>query len=406
MKPVIPVFFFLLLSQISWSQENQLTISGKVLDAKTRGPLSYATIKVKAQALEFFSGSDGGFEFRIPKASDDSLEVSHVGYKTFKERISEIESPVAIYLETDSIKLKSVTVTSRKLNLKEVDNSLRRIKGNLYAYETETTNGLYNLFLSSLEEKGQVELLKQCGYDLSAYDEKAKAFYIAYTASYKSPLNKKDTLTKDYTNFPVVNVSHGAAIVFCQWLTDQYNSNTGKKKFRKVRFRLPTLNEWQIAALGYPQFQSWNLQENKVEVVIPGDTLSELKKGTRATIPVNQEILYPWWNSHYNYRKKVTNNKNCYLGNFNIPPNSIHCLPARPGLDGWIRMANTASYFPNGMGLYDMVGNVAEMIDESGKACGGSWDDLPRESTIHNIKSYKGPDATIGFRVFIEVLDE
>ena len=69
-------------------------------------------------------------------------------------------------------------------------------------------------------------------------------------------------------------------------------------------------------------------------------------------------------------------------------------------------MSITASYFPNDMGLYDVVGNVAEMVDEKGKACGGSWDDLPEESTIHSVKSYAKVDDTIGFRVFMEVIAE
>jgi hypothetical protein len=68
-------------------------------------------------------------------------------------------------------------------------------------------------------------------------------------------------------------------------------------------------------------------------------------------------------------------------------------------------MARTASYFPNDMGFYDVVGNVAEMIDEKEKACGGSWDDLPSESTIHSIKTYSTPNATVGFRVFMEVVE-
>jgi hypothetical protein len=68
-------------------------------------------------------------------------------------------------------------------------------------------------------------------------------------------------------------------------------------------------------------------------------------------------------------------------------------------------MGRTASYFPNDIGLYDVVGNVAEMINENGKACGGSWDDEPKESTIHSVKTYSRPDATIGFRVFMEVVE-
>ena len=68
-------------------------------------------------------------------------------------------------------------------------------------------------------------------------------------------------------------------------------------------------------------------------------------------------------------------------------------------------MGRTASYFPNGLGLYDVVGNVAEMIDEKGKACGGSWNDIPEESTIRSVKTYTGPHDTVGFRVFMEVVE-
>ena len=51
-----------------------------------------------------------------------------------------------------------------------------------------------------------------------------------------------------------------------------------------------------------------------------------------------------------------------------------------------------------------MVGNVAEMISEKGKACGGSWNNLPEESTIVSINSYSGTSGSVGFRVFMEVI--
>ena len=383
----------------------QSTIRGKVVDAKTKLPLSKATIKVKAQNIELTSGSDGGFAVHVNNATNDSLVVSHLGYKTFKRSLSDVSSPITISLEDYSIQLRTVTITSRKLNLRQVDNALRRIKGNLYAYETETTNALYNLFLHSLKEDDQQELLKLCDFDLSGYDESSKSFYENYTAIYNEPQNKNDTLIKNYKDYPAVNIRHEAAVLFCQWFTEQYNNNPGKKKFAKVKFRLPTLNEWQIAALGYPKFQSWNLDENIVEVVIPQDTISEARQGKKATIPVNDEILYPWWMA-YNYRKKVQNSKNCFLGNFKIVKTDKPCPANIPAYDGWTKMSLTAAYFPNGMGLSDVVGNVAEMVDEKGKACGGSWNDLPGESTIRSVKSYTKANDTVGFRLFMEVIEE
>jgi hypothetical protein len=46
------------------------------------------------------------------------------------------------------------------------------------------------------------------------------------------------------------------------------------------------------------------------------------------------------------------------------------------------------------------------MIDEKGKACGGSWNHVPEESTIISVNEYKGPDSSIGFRVFMEVVEQ
>ena len=406
MRVCTTMIIMVLIINTTWSQENTLRISCKVLDAKTKEPLANATVKVKTAEIELIS-VDGNFVFSIPAdAVNDSLEVSYIGYKTFKKRIAEIKDHENVFLEDYSIELKAVTVTSRMLNLKEIDKGLRPIKGILYAYETETTNGLYNLFLNYLEEHGQTELLKQCEYDLSAYDAKTKAYYEEYTKPYVKPLNKKDTTVKNHTDFPAVNVAHGAAVLFCQWLTEQYNSNTGKKKFSKVKFRLPTLKEWQIAALGYVKFQSWNLEENMLEVIIPDDTLSEKPvKGIRKTIPVAQDVLYPWYGAYY-YRRKPQNHLGCFLGNFKVTYVEKPCSFTRVAFDGWTMMARTASYFPNNMGLYDVVGNVAEMIDEKGKACGGSWNDLPSASTLHSIKSYRKPDSSIGFRIFMDVIEK
>lgn len=406
MKTLIPIL--LLFSIQCLAQENKMVISGKVIDARTQLPLSNATIEVKSRSLEMISSLDGTFDFRLPESAvNDSITVSHIGYKPVTKRIADMKDPEVFMMKDYVVELRMVTITSRKLNLKEIDNSMRNIRGNFYACATETTNGMYNLFLSYLEENGQEELLRQCTYEWSGFDEAtSEHFKRVYTVPFKAPADKKDTSVRDYTNYPAVSISHTAAGVYCQWLTEQYNSHPGKKKFKKVKFRLPSLKEWQIAALGYDKFQSWDLLENTVEVVIPDDTVTALLKGVKTKVPVTKDILYPWW-SHYNYRRKPVNFKNCYLANFKSYPMASACAWGRlPSYDGWYKMAQTSSYFPNNIGLYDMVGNVAEMIDEKGKACGGSWDDTPKESTIHSVKTYKRPDDSIGFRIFMEVLEK
>ena len=69
-------------------------------------------------------------------------------------------------------------------------------------------------------------------------------------------------------------------------------------------------------------------------------------------------------------------------------------------------MSSVGVYFPNRMELYDVIGNVAEMIDEEGKAMGGSWNHSPEKSTIKSVNEYEGSDPSVGFRIFMEVIEE
>ena len=401
----ILILLFFIPSLLCHAQ-SQRSIEGTVLDAKTKEPLSWATIKIKEQMIESVANQHGTFGIMVSAEREaDTLEVSHLGYKTVKKSVADIHEPINVLLEDYSVELRAVTVTSRKVSLRNVDQSLKKVKGNLYAYEGETTNGLYSLFLSFLNEEGKEELLKRCEYDLSSYDEETKSFYRIYTAPFTPPENKKDTSQTDFSNYPAVNISYEGAVLFCQWFTEQYNTNPGKKKFKKVKFRLPTLKEWQIIALGYAAFQSWELDENMLQVIVPTDSLTESAKGKKKIIPAS-DVKYPWW-GHYYYRNSVLNAKHCYLGNFKSPPLANPC-PAGPlpGNDGWTKMSPTCVYFPNKMGIYDVVGNVAEMVQEKGKACGGSWDDTPEESTIRSVKTYEKPNGTIGFRMVMDVLEE
>lgn len=408
MKRLIAMLLLTLLVHPGWSQEKTVRISGKVSDGQTGTPLSGATVAVKKRGLELICNDAGEFQFSVsPDALSDSLEVSHVGYKVMKKKLSDVRDDEEFMLASHSIELTVVTINSRNLTMKDIDKSLRVIRGSLYAFETETTNGLYNLFLSYLEEQSPA-LYRKCNYDLSSIYEDDIALFEEYVKPYKRPRNKRDTTVKDYAAFPAVNISHEAAVIFCQWLTEQYNASPGKKQFSKVRFRLPTLNEWQIAALGYTKFQTWELTENLVELVVPDDSLQmSPQKGTKKTIPVGIDVLYPWFGSYY-YRRSAQNHKGCFLGNFKVTSPERLCAwnTDRPGFDGWTMMAQTANYFPNDMGLYDVVGNVAEMIDEKGRACGGSWNDPPEKSTIHSVKAYRRPDPSIGFRVFMDVIEE
>jgi hypothetical protein len=46
------------------------------------------------------------------------------------------------------------------------------------------------------------------------------------------------------------------------------------------------------------------------------------------------------------------------------------------------------------------------MINEKCKAKGGSWDNFIDECTVEKSQTYDGPDPRIGFRIFMEVVEE
>ncbi len=231
---------------------------------------------------------------------------------------------------------------------------------------------------------------------------KGSIFDFSFKGYHYPQVESKETkYNKGYGDYPIVNISYEAALAYCEWFSDLYNTTKGKKKFRQVKFRLPKLKEYQMAALGYKKFQAWELDENLVEVRMPSDSATEKGIGNHLIIKAS-DIDYPWYGS-YNYRRKTQNKRNCWMGNFKVPANSIPCEVRKEAGDGFLFTAPVAMYFPNGMGLYDVVGNAAEMIDEKGKACGGSWDHLPEESTIRSVNSYSGPNGAVGFRVFMEV---
>lgn len=299
----------------------------------------------------------------------------------------------------------------------------------VYARDVEITNREYNTFLEYLKATKLTEQYERCKIDLSAYQglegAMLKAYHQPEFAGKYTPKNLKksrqitqqsiqtmDSLpvppqkfpkafknrnsqhrSTTYEDYPVLRLSYEAANLYCNWLTDNYNKNP-ERQFSKVKFRLPTLNEWRIAALGSNTFA-------KGKPIFEEAVLVKHAKGKPEQRVDSKAIKYPWWMAD----QKPFNHYGCYLSNFKVE-GPCDC-PVQPQAgDGFVFTGPVASYFANDLGLYDVVGNVAEMIDEKGKACGGSWDHTPEESTITSVMQYTGPDLRVGFRVFMEVLEE
>ncbi len=405
MKSVLTILLLAALSQgfLTYGQE---VIVGKVTSCKdNKKPLAFANIVLTKDFSGTTSDENGDFRLVLRSSnSNDSIAVSYVGFETLKLPVATVLKNGAVCLQEGTVILSEVVVSTKQLDQTKLFEKFRLIREDLYAQESETSVGEFNLFLKETEGTPAFEKYK---YDLSGYSGAIKEFYERYHANTPEPKHRGKNWRngeENYAHYPVINIPHEAAISYCNWLTEEYN-NQKKRKYKKVKFRLPTIKEWQIAALGYSKFQSWNLEENTVQVHVPADTNRMLGgPGKRITISTS-DLSYPWFNAYY-WRKNPQNSKHCFLGNFKVPENYTPCELPKVAGDGYSMMGHVTSYFPNDIGLYDMVGNVAEMIDQNGKACGGSWNQLPIECTIRSVTFYDKPKAWVGFRVFMEVIEK
>jgi formylglycine-generating enzyme required for sulfatase activity len=146
-------------------------------------------------------------------------------------------------------------------------------------------------------------------------------------------------------SLPVVNVSRQAAELYCKWLSDKLTLQYGYF----IEVMLPTKAEWEWAAMG-------------------GDT----------------NAVYPWTD------KQVKKARGKPMARYNADGMSVGPCAAD-------------AYPENGFELYNMAGNVAEMIRDADIVKGGSWN-----STLEdlNIKVDKPLEVSpmVGFRPRITYL--
>lgn len=293
--------------------------------------------------------------------------------------------------------IEPVVFPKTNLDIKEIDKQMVSIREPLFASNVEVTNEAYYNFLSYLRDNGFDEQYEVAKIDLRKFEGVALSSMKSYFQ-----LSSGRKKSGGFNNYPVINISYEAAVLYCDWLTQQYNQQE-KRRYRQVKFRLPKQNEWQIAALGYRDFQSWNLSENVVKADIRTKKSKNDWENQQYALS-EYTIKYPWYVHDFAFRNKITNQFDCYLAN--ILDSACDCPATMEKGDGFTMTSPVATYFANGMELYDMIGNVAEMLEEKGKAAGGSWSHSPEASTISSVCSYDGPDVKVGFRVFMEVIEE
>ena len=154
-----------------------------------------------------------------------------------------------------------------------------------------------------------------------------------------------------YKDYPVVGISYEQAIAFCKWRTDRVKAfmTLGKRfKYNDFEYRLPTKIEWE------------KLAEFSIHVL----------------------------------NNNGKNEKGIYQLNCVNPLPNGDCMNAKyPDVTAPVK-----SYEKSLFGLYNMLGNVAEMVQEKGICKGGGWRNRLEECRVGKDQEYTKPTAWLGFR--------
>ena len=231
-----------------------------------------------------------------------------------------------------------------------------------YMLETEVTNKAYNLFLNDLKAQGRTDdYEKACfrsenWYTPNHHNEAARCYYDSFPA---------------YELYPAVNVPYEGAVLFCQWLTKK----VGNPEWEYV---LPSQLDWTWAASGGMTRAAYSM----------GGPFLTAADGT--PYYHYQHVDDSWITRTDSGFQVVDNHPNTVSTNFigsDIP------YPAK-------------SLRANSYGLYNMCGNVAEMVSNPNMAVGGSWLDPGYDIRIYSIKNYTQPSPQIGFRVIARKVEK
>ncbi len=228
--------------------------------------------------------------------------------------------------------------------------------------KAEVTNLEYRTFLFDLLIQGRKDEFLKAKPDQSQWIKSKELI-----GSYLGPMEETYFSSKAYDEYPVVNVSREGADMYCKWLSQELMKFIDKDKQKQFNdVRLPGRVEWVYAASAG-----------------------------------GSDYPYPWKGQF------LRDSKGCFLANYKPFENSYQD-------DGGFLTVKTQTYNPNSVGIYNMSGNVAEMVYNSPNSrkepgtAGGGWMNNAEEIKILGPDPYSGiTDAhpNIGFRVVMTVLN-
>jgi hypothetical protein len=165
----IEIFTVILISLTAIKAHTQnIIVSGKILDAKSGEPLEFASVGVMGKPTGTIANANGEFDFHILNSyENDSLVVSHVGYQSYRAKITDVsKETIVIRLKPRPVLLNEVVIHEKNLTAKEI---VAKTKRNLALNYSTKPFCLQGFFREIEEENGKYVLLSEAAVDL--YDK-------------------------------------------------------------------------------------------------------------------------------------------------------------------------------------------------------------------------------------------
>ncbi len=214
----------------------------------------------------------------------------------------------------------------------------------------EITVSQYNFFLDDLKAQGRLEEYEKYRPAWEHWDGK-------YPMQYNEPMPIDYSLINGEIDLPITNISLEGAQAFCTWLTTYIHAQP-KINLSKSKAILPTEYDWILMAHPF------------------------------------MDNVYPWIDEH---PYDDSGNMFCNVARVYNAFNHGDTAKSRRW---WAKLEPIVSNRPNGWGLYNIIGNAAEMTCE-GYIKGGSWTNSYEECALNRRQQFELPHPEVGFRVLV-----
>ncbi len=233
-----------------------------------------------------------------------------------------------------------------------------RVGKDLLMARHETTNADYRRFLNALLEEGKTEEYRRCLPDTQSWLKLGVQATPLVSHYFRNP---------SFDHYPVTGLTRESVDTYLLWLTKAYRSQ-GRVRHSGAEFSLASRDEWIQAAQA-------------------GDTSK----------------VYPWGSGFIrnNRGEDLCNYRHVEIRFDSTTRQYVEIPEKQPDIFRGTTRVDT--YFPNAFGLFNMSGNIAELIQEPGTAMGGSFNDPAWKVRIKSEQGAGAPSPMVGFRAAIRL---